>query len=415
MDKSPIFIVGMPRSGTTVFSKHFSKSTGILICPETHFLREPYKRFAHLDLSIEKNLELVLDNYSKGRWFKSLGLSLGEIESKLKGQQELSWPKLFQTILEMYALKNGAEYYGEKTPGHYKNVRDLLNWFPNCKVVYVFRNPIDVISSNLRAPFASSSVILNAFRYKEVCRSYLKYYHDNRVYLVRYEDFVKTPEQSINNIVRTNQEEKDFTQMHHEVDGWRNMHLSKASAPINSGSIGKGEKHLNNYEKWVIEFILLKELKGLKYNRGNRDFHLLSFPVKILFHWFRDRLDAKIRISFLNNSEGFNLSLNERIIVKLIPLWERLFFLVLKSAYKLKENFIEINYDCLFDINENINCRSSYERLPICGESIGLELIASVEKEESPSLIVDNFSTFLIARNIIRSFWLTNEVSIVFR
>lgn len=405
----------MPRSGTTVFSRLFSRSTGILISPETHFLREPYKSFAHLDLSLEKNLELVLNNYSKGRWFKSLDLTVEEIKSKFKGQQEESWPKLFQTIIELYALKYGASYYGEKTPGHYKNVSDLLNWFPNCKVVYVFRNPIDVISSNLRAPFASSSVILNALRYKEVFRSYSKYCHYNRVFLVRYEDFVKTPEQSINSIVEIHQEKKDFIQTHHKEEGWRSMHLEKASAPISSGSIGKGEKHLNNYEKWVIEFILSKELKGLKYTRGNRNFHLLSFPVKILFHWFRDRISAKIRISFLNKSEEVNLSLIEQFFVKYIPICERFIYQVLKNIHRIKENLIKTDYDCVFKINENINCRSSYERLHVSGESIGLELIVLVEKGENPALLVDNFKSFLVARNIVRSFWLTNQVSIIYK
>lgn len=416
MIDNPVFIVGMPRSGTTVFSKLFSKSTGVLICPETHFLREPYKRYAQLDLSLEKNVNLVLDSYTKSRWFQSLGLNLDEIISSLEKQKETSWPILFRTIIELHAKKSGATSFGEKTPGHYKNVQELLTWFPNCKIIFVFRNPIDVIASNLCAPFASSSVILNALRYKEVFQSYDEYRQDKRLVLVKYEDFVKSSKQIINSIVKTNSSDQEFIYDNYKInEGWRNMHLSKASEPINSRSIGKGEILLNNYEKWVIEYILSKEMKSMNYSKKNRNYNPISFPLKIIFHWCRDRFNAKIRSSFLNVEDGYSITRAERILVRLTPWFERISYVVFKYRFLTKKIFNSSNYDCLICINQDVPCQSSYQRLHLNAEDIGLDLMKLIEKNQKIAISVKDYKSFLVARNILKSFWLRNRVNLVFK
>ena len=75
MDKDPIFIVGVPRSGTTLVSNLLNASNEIYIGPETHFFHlknysNNFKNFKKNYLNESTNMYLKYLKYDDEQSFK---------------------------------------------------------------------------------------------------------------------------------------------------------------------------------------------------------------------------------------------------------------------------------------------------------------------------------------------------------
>ena len=106
-----VFVVGAPRSGTTLIQTRIAAHSGFAsIQRETGFFRP--------------------DFYSRG-----LGKSFS------------NWGGLVKNF-EAFVKTNADELtFVEKTPQHVKNLRWLLRYFPNARVIHVFRDPRDCLAS----------------------------------------------------------------------------------------------------------------------------------------------------------------------------------------------------------------------------------------------------------------------------
>ena len=260
---NPVFVVGVPRSGTTVFSVKLAEATGIVMAPETHFMPEVYWPLKHLNLADDNAASRAIEMLRTRSWFADLELDAEDIKSAYFSQNDRSWPGLFQTILRLFALKNGAEYWGEKTPGHYRHVHTLLDWYPNCRIIFVMRDPRAVVASNMQAPFSPSYPWFIARRWPEMWEIYQSASNDPRVSMVRYEDFVADLDQVMNAV------KLELALDHHNSGetanlfdagktaqkGWRAQHLEKAAGAINTTSLLRWRSKLSPYHIWVTDHV----------------------------------------------------------------------------------------------------------------------------------------------------------------
>lgn len=259
--QGPIFVVGVPRSGTTVFSLKLASAAGIAMAPETHFMPEVYRHLKKLDLTQDASVETVLASFEKGRWFADLNLTVEAIKQEFIKCETRNWPKLFDTILQLYAVHHGANFYGEKTPGHYRYVKLLLEWFPQCRIIFMVRDPRAIVSSNMNAPFSPSYAWFVARRWDEMWSIYATVAEDPRVTCVRYRDFVSNTEACLSDLKdwlgveragRTQVSDGDWVQGDTQL-GWRAQHLKEASGSINSKGLDKWKKKLSPYQIWVTD------------------------------------------------------------------------------------------------------------------------------------------------------------------
>ena len=74
-------------------------------------------------------------------------------------------------IYKAYAAKNGARYFGEKCPTLMTNLRKLVKEYPKAKIITIFRHPLEiqnsVIKAGLNDSFFSDSQILNRQLYAQ--------------------------------------------------------------------------------------------------------------------------------------------------------------------------------------------------------------------------------------------------------
>jgi hypothetical protein len=144
--KGRIFLVGCPRSGTTLLQSLIAAHPQIASFPETHFLVAPGRT-------------------RRGRWLTRLGLASPEMREQLErfldeiGQTDTRtllprygvWIRQYASalvrILDVLSLKQGKPFWLEKTPGHLHYVELLERYIPGASFIHILRDGTDVVAS----------------------------------------------------------------------------------------------------------------------------------------------------------------------------------------------------------------------------------------------------------------------------
>jgi len=153
----PVFIVGAPRSGTTLMQymlrchPRLSFPTG-----ESHFIVPLYRRRAEFgDLRRPENVRRVLQEMSRrSREFLETDLhgirfELETVARQLAGAGCKSMSCLIRRLFEANAQGEGKARWGDKTPYYVLHMPALLEMFPDAQILHVIRDGRDCALSLL--------------------------------------------------------------------------------------------------------------------------------------------------------------------------------------------------------------------------------------------------------------------------
>jgi Sulfotransferase family len=174
----PVFIVGCPRSGTTLLRQLLDAHPNLSCGPETHFLGTM--------ADIERN---------QWRQLALFGLSQAEWRSHVRD--------LFSWVHQRLAEEQGKTRWVDKTPG-YALILDFIDQlYPDCQVVHVVRNPRDVIDSYRRRWGIKREWIGTQMWPKCVraARQFGQEHPEDRYIEVRYEDLVRDPRKVMQELI----------------------------------------------------------------------------------------------------------------------------------------------------------------------------------------------------------------------
>jgi len=223
-----IFIVGLPRTGTTLTRSILNCSPAIGISKgESHFMGDRHllgllprpgyrQRFGRAgDLKTDGGAHQLVDFLYTARlngfWAQiPKTLRRDECRRRLLASDRSDWA-LLELAMEIGA--QGKPVRGEKTPAHVYSIAAFLERFPNAKVIHTMRDPRAVYVSNTRKYdvkhstqyhsalrrtglvyelYASLEIILNWQRVMRLHHRYQADYSD-RYAVSRYEDLVRDP------------------------------------------------------------------------------------------------------------------------------------------------------------------------------------------------------------------------------
>lgn len=163
--ESPVFIVGAPRSGTSIlynrlqYHSSFKLSSPGVELSESKVFGNPYRAYYPAN---ESTLGYMLGNESYYQQFLD---STKSILSGVKFMQRLAVKRnisrrLLWTILLNDHLVQSFFYYAkqargvkrllEKTPTHIFRLPEIKSTFPSAKLLFIYRHPVDVFSSYKR-------------------------------------------------------------------------------------------------------------------------------------------------------------------------------------------------------------------------------------------------------------------------
>lgn len=182
-----IFVGGVPRSGTTLVQKILNN----------HPLIKGGSEFHHLPDIVDLRNKMMI---SVDRGYLKEYLGKKELDNQIV--------QLVNGFLATREIPDNIRYFSEKTPQNFFVFKELLNIFPKAKFILVVRDPRGTIASlkgvkqryekacDRQTPSWLKSVKTSAKYINTSLQESLPVYEQNkdRIFLLRYEDLIHTPE-----------------------------------------------------------------------------------------------------------------------------------------------------------------------------------------------------------------------------
>jgi hypothetical protein len=198
----PIFVVGCPRSGTTMLQLMLHAHPRMAIPPETRFLLEGYRirrRFG--DLTSADNRRAL------ARWIVTtpatkvgdLGLDAEELQEEIvAGPPTLG--SAMGIVFRAYARRFGKPRWGDKRPAYVDNIDVVLRLFPDAQIVNIVRDGRDCVASLKEMPWHKAGIAesMSAWaRAVDRARAASRRLGPERYHELSYERLVQDPEPSL--------------------------------------------------------------------------------------------------------------------------------------------------------------------------------------------------------------------------
>jgi sulfotransferase family protein len=137
----PIFLIGCPRSGTTLLTTMLHAHPRIAMPPETRFVMPIYFDRAQFgDLRDDANRRALAEKLTgKGTKFRDLGLNRKRtIEAIVAAPPTLG--SAMGTIWKEFARARGKARWGEKRPAYWQDLDVVQRLFPDAQFVHLVRD-----------------------------------------------------------------------------------------------------------------------------------------------------------------------------------------------------------------------------------------------------------------------------------
>jgi hypothetical protein len=204
-DVSPIFIVGMGRSGTTLLQLALNMHPRFAILGETQAFLErrrygSFQRPSNLEQFLSEWRVLLRDGPHAGL--------LHDPEIKRRLVNCANYAEAMNEVMQMLARGEGKSTWGEKTPAHIFKLNSIRSCFPDARILHMIRDPRGAVSSSVqfqhRGGFTDWNIYAAA-RYWSRCLEI----HDRELrdgnpnyFSLHYEDLINRGEQTLREICK---------------------------------------------------------------------------------------------------------------------------------------------------------------------------------------------------------------------
>lgn len=249
----PIFVISLPRSGSTLLQRMIASSPGVSTVSEPWFLLPLVGMYSDLEIYSEYGQKLT-------------SMAMADLIEALPNKMDDVRDVVRQMSLDLFRRLSQPEsqFFLEKTPRNTLIIDELLQLFPSAKFIFLWRNPVSIVSSMMES-FSGGRWRLHS-NYVDLFKGYDSMYaawHQNkeRVLSIRYEDLVTNESGVLEKLQRYLG--VDLTQYSAQFSG---MELRGALGDktgiyeydkISASSIEKWRTSICNpyRKKWVIDYI----------------------------------------------------------------------------------------------------------------------------------------------------------------
>ncbi|GII88588.1 sulfotransferase [Sphaerisporangium siamense] len=156
----PVFIIGCPRSGTTMLQLMLHAHPRIAVPPETRFLLQAYyHRRIHGDMRVPGNRRALAEWIAtdKSTKFRELGVDRDAyIRKAADGPGSLG--SVIGEVFRGYAERFRKPRWGDKRPSYSKHVDVVLRLFPDAQFIHLIRDGRDCVASLKEMPWFTLDV-----------------------------------------------------------------------------------------------------------------------------------------------------------------------------------------------------------------------------------------------------------------
>lgn len=204
----PIFVVGAPRSGTTLLAAMLGTHPDYAAGPESQF----FSKLAPQSLE-HATTEAFWPAHAVDL---VAGLTLAEqpvlklFETDRDGihdylsSREPSVSAMLESLTVPFARSRNKVGWIEKTPNHILNVAEIRANWPEAAIIRIVRDPRDSALSTCKLPTFSSSVYANLYLWRQWHAASARFFKsDTRCATLKYEDLVQHPERELQALCET--------------------------------------------------------------------------------------------------------------------------------------------------------------------------------------------------------------------
>lgn len=215
----PVFVVGCPRTGSKIYMNILRSCSEIDVMPEIHFLqpiwlhrdfvRSVKRNVGDLekDSNIPKLIDLMYSGKLCGSFWRLIDLDRERLQNQIMSSDRLS-KSIFEILLKEHAVSRGKTTWGAKFPVHFSYIPKLLEWFPECRIIHLIRDPRAIYSSQaykhllLKWPNSRLGEVLIRLVmfvyvniiYRWAIKTHNRFKHFDNYYLSQYENLILDPE-----------------------------------------------------------------------------------------------------------------------------------------------------------------------------------------------------------------------------
>lgn len=201
----PVFIVGMPRSGTKLLRDLLNNHPSIAITPiESHCIPYFYKRIKRYGkLKDFSGFEKFYKDFSKTLFFQTLSRReklIGKVEW-YEQVEKWSYSGILEAFYRAYARDHSKTVWGDKTPSYLLHMPLLKELFPGAKFIHIIRDARDCCLSAHKA--WRKNIYRAAQRWCDSirkCRQDARAFTEEAYYEVRYERLLSLPEDTMKSV-----------------------------------------------------------------------------------------------------------------------------------------------------------------------------------------------------------------------
>jgi hypothetical protein len=186
-ERSPIFVVGTGRSGTTLLRFMLSAHPRIYLTHEASF-------YVWESLLPKREFPEAFFETHSFRWLR---VDPARVRARLTGSSTSG--DAFSAVMREKASQYGRVRWGDKTPGHTHFLKRIFEDFPEAKVVHIVRDPRSTVLSLCRMPWASRSPYANAV-YCEIDWKRAAPFRE-RMLQIRLEDLLAKPRETMGRVL----------------------------------------------------------------------------------------------------------------------------------------------------------------------------------------------------------------------
>ena len=270
--RAPVFLVGCPRSGTTLLQRLLDAHPLVAVAPETHFIRRFWiPRHKYGALADETSFRRLLDDFVAMPEFADMKLDPEQFTAAAR-RGERTVPALFDLLLRSFAERRGARIVGEKTPNHLLYMTILESFFRGARFVHIIRDPRAVVSSWRSVPWSTGTISGDAGVWRRYMRTAWKQPPARgKLHVVRYEALTSQPEHELRFVcdfleIPFDPSMLSFHQREAEtIDFAREPWKRGAARPIRAGANDEWRRALSADEIQAIEEVCWTEMVKLGY------------------------------------------------------------------------------------------------------------------------------------------------------
>jgi hypothetical protein len=134
-----VFVVGCPRSGTTLLQRLLDAHPQLAVIDETRWV--DHWCTERMGVTAEGFVTMALiDRLLAFPRFAQLGLGREELEALIDGGQRVSYPSFVSRLFDLYGRSRGKPLVGDKTPRYVRSLTTLHELFPRARFVHLIRD-----------------------------------------------------------------------------------------------------------------------------------------------------------------------------------------------------------------------------------------------------------------------------------